>query len=81
MIELTERIWYFNNIKALQRTALPPVVLGMVISHWMWNLSLSKVFVFATRCRRDMFTPVEPYAAMTIIGGADTVHSERIRLF
>jgi hypothetical protein len=33
VIEFAERIWYFSDIKALQRTALPPVVLGIVISH------------------------------------------------
>ncbi len=68
MIEVTERIWYFNNIKAQQRTALPPVVLGIVISHLMRNLSVSTAFVFARRSRGDKFAPVEASATMAIIG-------------
>jgi hypothetical protein len=32
VFEVAERIWYVNIIKAQQRTALPPVVLGIVIS-------------------------------------------------
>jgi hypothetical protein len=69
VIELAGQIWYFNDIKAWQLTALSPVVLVI-----MWNPALFNDLIFVVRCRGDKLGLWKATSDITFIGRADMEH-------